>query len=108
MNMAAILAASVLAGFGVATATVGGSAAAAELGSVTRHYSLPCYVQLHEANPQVPYGSTDPQGYLAWAQANPQANVRWVTQVKQCRSQHEAAHGKWNFDSMILVATTGN
>lgn len=108
-NMAAILAAAVLAGFGVATVTVGGPAAAAEQGSVTRHYSTPCYAQLRADNPQVPNGADNPQAYLAWWNtADVQARDAYLAQARQCQAQHTAKYGEWNWSSMILVAVSND
>jgi hypothetical protein len=80
--------------------------ATTSLGGEIRHYTLPCYEQLRSEHPEIPRGDENPGAYLAWHSdpANRVERNEYLAAVRDCRAGHEAAHGKWNVDSMILVA----
>jgi hypothetical protein len=105
-----IIASAVLAGLGVATVTVGEPAEAATAIAVTRNYSMPCYLQIREAHPEVPRAEDNRTAYLAW-HSNPDnrtARDAYLEQVRQCKASHEARFGKWNWNSMVLVSISNN
>lgn len=114
INLAAILAASVLAGLGVATVTVGGTPAAAERGAaatgVARWYDFPaeekaaadaCYKAEREAR-GIPSGDA----YVEWWYAHEGTAERddWSAAFQACKDAHLWQHGKWNWDYMIPIA----
>lgn len=115
INLAAILAASVLAGLGVATVTVGGTAAsAAEMGAagsaVSQWYDFPadekaavsaCYKAEREAR-GIPSGDA----YVEWWYAHEGTPERadWHQAFEACQDAHLWQHGKWNWDYMVPIA----
>lgn len=112
-KLTAIVAASAVAGFGVASATVGVSASSAqtagEVGSalqLTRvnNYETPCYKREREARGIPMYSVHESRGYMKWYKDNwgtPEWSD-WNRAAAACDSNEPVA--KWDWDSMVLVS----
>lgn len=110
VNLAAIGAAAVLAGFGVATVTVGGPAVVAEVAQQDRVYQFPanelagahaCF-RAERAERDIPGEMTS---YLNWWNTATRAERDdWSSAYQACKDANLWRAGKWNFSNMILVS----
>jgi len=77
--------------------------------TVTRHYTLPCYIDVRAAHPEVPSGK-NVEAYFEWYNNPTNRNDRddYLSDIRDCENAHNSKFGKWNFESMILVRVTNN